>query len=138
LSYRYLEHATDAFIEVNAPNLEEAFTTAAKSVVDTILDRDTVEEKKERRISVIGKDLNYLLYNWLEELIVLTITEGFAWKTIKLKLEKNTECKIIATLWGEDIDFEKHHFKVEIKSPTFHLMEIRQDNGVQMRYLLDL
>lgn len=138
MSYKYLEHATDAFIEVNASNLEEAFTVAAKSVVDTILDRDAVEEKKERQISVIGKDLNYLLYNWLEELIILTITEGFAWKNIKLKLEKNTGYKIVATLGGEDIDFEKHHFKVEIKSPTFHLMEIRQDDGVKMRYLLDL
>jgi SHS2 domain-containing protein len=133
-----LEHATDAFIEVNASDLEEAFVLAAKSIVETILDITVVEEKKERQITVIGKDLSYLLYNWLEELIILTITEGFAWKTIKLKIEKNTNYTITATLRGEDIDFKKHHFKVEIKSPTFHLMEIKQNNGVQMRYLLDL
>ncbi len=138
MSYKYLEHATDAFIEVNASNLEEAFTLAAKSIIETILDIDSVEAKKERQITVTGKDLNYLLYNWLEELIILTITEGFASKTINLKLEKNTEYKISATLVGEEIDCKKHHFKVEIKSPTFHLMEIKQDDGVQMRYLLDL
>jgi len=138
LSYKYLEHATDAFIEVNASNLEEAFTLAAKSIIETILDIDAVEAKKERQITVTGKDLNYLLYNWLEELIILTITEGFASKTVKLKIEKNTEYRILATLAGEEIDCKKHHFKVEIKSPTFHLMEIKQDNGVQMRYLLDL
>jgi len=138
LSYKYLEHATDAFIEVNASNLEEAFTLAAKSVIETILDIDTIEAKKERQITVTGKDLNYLLYNWLEELIILTITEGFASKTIKLKIEKNTEYRVLATLSGEEIDCKKHHFKVEIKSPTFHLMEIKQDGGVLMRYLLDL
>lgn len=138
MSYRYLEHATDAFIEVKASNLEEAFVLAAKSIVETILDIDTVEAKKERRITVTGKDLSYLLYNWLEELIILTITEGFASKTIKLILEKNTEYKITATLVGEDIDCKKHRFKLEIKSPTFHLMEIKQNDGVQMRYLLDL
>lgn len=133
-----MEHATDAFIEVEAASLEEAFVVAAKSVVETILDVDLVEEKKERQISVSGKDLNYLLYNWLEEIIILTITEGFAAKSFRIRLEKNQEYKIIADIKGEDIDIKKHHFKVEIKSPTFHLMEIRQDGRILMRYLLDL
>ncbi len=133
-----MEHATDAFIEVEAASLEEAFVVAAKSVVETIVDVDLVEEKKERQISVSGKDLNYLLYNWLEEMIILTITEGFAAKSFRIRLEKNQEYKIIADIKGEDVDIKKHHFKVEIKSPTFHLMEIRQDGRILMRYLLDL
>ncbi|HSA97446.1 MAG TPA: archease [Candidatus Nitrosotenuis sp.] len=138
LSYRYLEHATDAIIEVEAPTLEEAFVLAGKSVVDTILDSELVEEKKEKTLTVTGKDLSYLLYNWLEEMIILTITDGFATKKIKLQIEKNSSYRITAVLRGEDISFEKHHFKVEIKSPTFHMMEIRQEKGVMMRFLLDL
>ena len=138
MSYRYLEHATDAFIEVTAPTLEEAFVAAARSVIETILDIDSIEGKKEHSLQVTGKDLNYLLYNWLEELIILTITDGFAAKSVKLRIEKNSEYKILADLVGEDIDIKKHHFKVEIKAPTFHLMEIKQNDGVMMRYLLDL
>lgn len=138
MSYRYLEHATDAFIEVEAPTLEEAFVVAARSVVGTILDMGSVEGKKTRSLHVAGKDLNYLLYNWLEELIILTITEGFATRSVKIRIEKNSEYKIHADLTGEDIDVKKHHFKVEIKAPTFHLMEINQDGHVLMRYLLDL
>ena len=133
-----MEHATDAIIEVEAPTLEEAFVLAGKSVVDTILDSNLVEEKKEKTLTVTGKDLSYLLYNWLEEMIILTITDGFAAKKISLQIEKNESYKITAVLAGEDIDFEKHHFKVEIKSPTFHLMEIKQENGVMMRFLLDI
>jgi SHS2 domain-containing protein len=138
LSYRYLEHATDAFIEVKASSLEEAFVLAARSVVETILDMNSVEEKTSHQISVTGKDLNYLLYNWLEEMIILTITDGFATKSITVRLEKNGEYRIVADLRGESIDIKKHHFKVEIKAPTFHLMEIKQDGGILMRYLLDL
>lgn len=133
-----MEHATDAIIEVEAPTLEEAFVLAGESVVDTILDSKLVEEKKEKTLTVTGKDLSYLLYNWLEEMIILTITDGFATKKISLQIEKNSSYKITAILTGEDISFEKHHFKVEIKSPTFHLMEIKQENGVMMRFLLDL
>ena len=138
MTYRYLEHATDAIIEVEASTLEEAFVLAGKSVVDTILDSNLVEEKKEKTLTVTGKDLSYLLYNWLEEMIILTITDGFAAKKINLQIEKNTSYKITSVLSGEDLNFKKHHFKVEIKSPTFHLMEIKQENGVMMRFLLDL
>jgi len=138
LSYKILEHATDAFIEVKAKNLEEAFLVAAKSVIETIIDMERVEEREERTISATGKDLNYLLYNWLEEVIILSITDGFATRTISVKIEKDSEYKIVGVMRGEEIDFRKHNFKVEIKSPTFHAMEITQNGGVTMRYLLDL
>ena len=138
MGYRYLEHTTDALIEVTANTLEEAFENAGISVVNTIADIKSVEEKIEKKIKVSGKDLNYLLYNWLEEIIILTITEGFVTRRFSVKLEKNNGYKLVATLNGEEIDFEKHHFKVEIEAPTFHLMEIKQDKQVMMRFLLDL
>lgn len=138
MSYKSLEHATDAIFEVTAPNLDEAFVIAAKSVIETILDVNAIEEKEEKTLTVSGKDLSYLLYNWLEELIILTITDGFAAKRITLSIEKNSEYRILARFWGEKIDIKKHHFKVEIKAPTFHEMEIRQNGTVYMKYLLDL
>ena len=39
---------------------------------------------------------------------------------------------------GEKLDLKKHNFKIEIKSPTFHLMEIKENDEVTMQYLLDL
>jgi len=138
MSYKVLDHATDAFIEVTASSLTEAFKVAGDSVVDIILDNSKIEEKKERNIVVKGKDLNYLLYNWLEDLIYLIITEGFAIKKLNITVEKNEEYTISAQIFGEDIDIKKHGFKVEIKSPTFHEMEIKQEKLVTMRFLLDL
>ena len=55
LSYKQLDHATDAIIEVTASDLAEAFVIAANSVVETTLDRDTVVEKEEMAIRVKGK-----------------------------------------------------------------------------------
>ena len=138
MSYKVLDHATDAFIEVTASSLTEAFKVAGDSVVDIILDNSKIEEKEERNIVVMGKDLNYLLYNWLEDLIYLIITEGFAIKKLNITLEKNEEYTISAQIFGDDIDIKKHGFKVEIKSPTFHEMDIKQEKLVTMRFLLDL
>ena len=138
MSYRTLEHATDAVIEVTADTLEDAFKIAGISVIETILDISKVTENDKKSIQVKGKDLKYLLYNWLEEIIILTITDGFAGKRITIDISKDEEYKINAEVFGETIDLKKHEFKVEIKSPTFHEMEIKQKDKITMRYLLDL
>ena len=88
MSFKLLEHATDAFIEITASDLKEAFTLAGYSVVETTLERETVKEKEERMISVTGKDLRYLLFNWLEEVIFQLITEGFAIHRFNLNIKK--------------------------------------------------
>ena len=138
MSYRTLDHATDAIIEVTADNLENAFKIAGISVIETILDISRVAEIEKKSIQVEGKDLKYLLYNWLEEIIILTITDGFAGRTISLTISNEDGYKINADIFGEIIDLKKHEFKVEIKSPTFHDMRIEQKDNVVMRYLLDL
>ncbi len=138
MSYRTLEHATDAIIEVMADNLEDAFKIAGISVIETILDISKVSETEKKSIQAEGKDLKYLLYNWLEEIIILTITDGFAGRTISLTISNEDGYKINADIFGEKIDLKKHEFKVEIKSPTFHDMRIEQKDNVVLRYLLDL
>ncbi len=138
MSIQYLEHTTDAFILVTAPSLTEAFTLAGQSVVDTTLDKKTIEEKEQRTLKVSGKDLRYLLFNWLEEVNYQLITEGFAIARFSLDISKNSTYKLKSTIYGEPIDLKKHHFKVEIKAPTFHMMEIKQNGQVTMRFLLDL
>jgi len=138
MSYKTLEHATDAIIEVTADNLKEAFEIAGISVIETILDISKVDENNSRKLIVKGKDLKYLLYNWLEEMIILTITDGFVGKRILLEITKNGNYQIDAEIFGEAIDLIKHDFKVEIKSPTFHEMDIKQNDKVIMKYLLDL
>ena len=133
-----MDHATDAFIEVTASTLNEAFTLAAQSVVDITLDRDTIEEKVQRTLTVSAQDLTYLLFNWLEEVNYQIITEGFSIARFSLEISKNSLYRLNATAYGEPINLKKHHYKIEIKAPTFHMMEIKQNGGVTMRFLMDL
>jgi len=138
MSYKFLDHATDAIIEVTAKDLKEAFSVTADAVINLTLDQDKVKEKEEKEFSAQGKDLSYLLFSWLEEITFVLITEGFAIKRIEFDIEKDDSYKIIAKAYGEPLDLHKHNFKVEIKAPTFYDMEINQDKGVFMRFLLDL
>ncbi len=138
MSYKFLDHATDAIIEVTAKDLKEAFAVAADAEINLTLDQDKVEEKGQMKFSANGKDISYLLYSWLEEIPFILITEGFAIKRLEFEIEKKDGYKINAIAYGETLDVKKHNFKVEIKAPTFYDMEIRQDDGVYMRFLLDL
>ena len=138
VAYRYLDHMTDAFIEVTGDTIEMAFENAGISVVDTIVDIKSVENKEERDIEIYANDLKGLLYSWLEEIIILTVTDGFVGKTFDVKIIKNDRYHLIAKIIGEEINFEKHHFKMEIKSPTYHLMEIKDEKPVLMQFILDL
>jgi len=138
LSYKFLDHATDAIIEVTAKDLKEAFSVTADAVINLTLDQDKVEEKDQKEFSANGKDLRYLLFSWLEEITFVLITQGFAIKRVEFDIEEKEGYKINAKAYGEPLDLHKHNFKVEIKAPTFYDMEISQDKGVYMRFLLDL
>ena len=78
MSYKFLEHATDAFIEVTAKDLKEAFLVTANAVINLTLEQDKVEERDQKEIVAQGKDLRYLLFSWIEEVTFVLITEGFA------------------------------------------------------------
>ena len=138
MSYKFLDHATDAIIEINAKNLKEAFSVAADAVINLTLDQNKVEEKGTKEFTSQGKDLYYLLFSWLEEIPFILITEGFAIKRIEFNIEKNGSYKISAKAFGETLDLKKHNFKVEIKAPTFYDMIIKNEDKVYMKFLLDL
>ena len=138
MSYKFLDHATDAIIEVTAKDLKEAFTVTADAVINLTLDQDKVEEKDQKEFSAKGKDLRYLLFSWIEEITFVLITQGFAIKRIEFEINENNGYKITAKAYGEPLDFHKHNFKVEIKAPTFYDMKIEHNGQVYMRFLLDL
>lgn len=138
MSYNFLDHATDAIIEIRAKNLKEAFTVTANAIINITLDQEKVEEKNQKEIIAKGKDLRYLLFSWLEEIVFVLITEGFAIKRVELDVLEDGDYTINARAYGEPLDFSKHNFKVEIKAPTFYDMEIKKNDGIYMRFLLDL
>ena len=138
MSYKFIDHATDAIIEVTAKDIKEAFSVAAEAVINLTLDQDKVKEVERKEFSAQGKDLHYLLFSWLEEIPFVLITEGFAIKRIEFDIIEDNGYKINAVAFGEPLDVHKHNFKVEVKAPTFYEMEIKQNDGVYMKFLLDL
>ncbi|MEM4278481.1 MAG: archease [Candidatus Nitrosocaldus sp.] len=140
MSYRMLEHMTDALVEVEADTLEEAFALAARALVDVMVDVNRVEESLEITLQADGHDLESLLYNWLEQVMIALVSDHIAMSRFDLSIEKSNDSYILkAKAYGESLDLEKHNYKVEIKGVTYHMMSVEKVDGrCRLRFLLDL
>jgi len=139
--YRFLEHVTDAFIEAWGETLEEAFSQAGLALFDTMLDVKSVQMKTNVEIQTNGHDEKELLYNYLEELLLLLEVKQLALGSFTVNSITPTQAEIVlkGKVAGEPYDHAKHNGKVEVKGITYHLMEIeKHPTKVTVRFILDL
>src|SRR2546427_9318644 len=139
--YRFLEHVTDAFVEAWGETLEEAFSQAGLALFDTMLDVRSVQTKTNIEIQTNGHDEKELLYNYLEELLLLFEVKQLALGsfTVTSIVPARREFRLKGRASGEPYDRTRHSGKVEVKGVTYHLMEIEKPAGkVTVRFLLDL
>ena len=139
--YRFLEHVTDALAEAWGNTLEDAFTQAGLALFDTMMDTKSVRPIMKEEIEAIGHDEKELLYNYLEELLLLFEIKQFAVGTVSVKSAPKTpgHLKLEGHVTGEPFDHLRHHGKVEVKGITYHLMEIeKRPEKTIVRFLLDL
>ena len=131
---------TDVIVEAYGNSLEVAFANSARALVNAMFELSEVIPDKEFDIYAEGHDLESLLYNWLEKVMLLVLVDKIVVSDLKVIIsQSNGAYSIKGIAKGEQIDLEKHHYKIEIKGVTYHEMEIKQDcKNVIIRYLLDL
>ena len=137
--YRILDHMTDAFLEAYGETLEEAFENAAMGLNDTMVDLMSVKPDREIKITAEGHDLCSLLFDWLDKVMLLLVSDGIVMSDFSVKIKQNKGYFLQGIAKGEPLNLDKHHYKVEIKAVTYHEMEIKQEKGkAAVRFLLDL
>lgn len=132
---------TDAFVEAWGETLEEAFSQAGLALFETMLDVKSVSPKTGVEIQTNGHDEKELLYNYLEELLLLFEVRQLALGsfTVSSITPTGAEIRLKGRATGEPYDRAKHDGKVEVKGITYHLMEIEKHPGkMTVRFLLDL
>jgi len=131
---------SDALIESYGESVEEAFSNAARGLIDTMVDIRTINHQIESSFDVHGSDLENLLYNWLESVLLKVYIDELVFSFFQVEIKKvNTGFSLIGIGKGEKLDIFKHKAKTEVKSVTYHLMRIVEGQGrVSARFLLDL
>ncbi|NIT37400.1 MAG: archease [candidate division Zixibacteria bacterium] len=136
---RYIEHTADAGVEIGAASREELFVLGARALYQLVLDYDAVGGELERRLELAASNFPELFHAWLAELLYLLDAEGLVFKKFGLAFGRR-DTKLAATLWGEEIDVERHRPHGEIKNVTYadFAVERERDGTYRARVIFDL
>jgi SHS2 domain-containing protein len=125
-----LDHPSDVYIHVISQTLEGLFEEAAKATFEVMLDTDSVRESEVLEVEVLAKDLEQLLYMWIDHLLLIFDSRSFAIAKARVdaikKVEGETPFLLKAKVYGEEYDPKRHGQKVGVKAMTYSLMKISQ------------
>src|SRR5215218_5179981 len=146
--FRYLDHMTDLIVEAYGNTLEELFENSAIGLVNAMFEISKVDVTDSIKIIAEGYDFKSLLYDWIEKIIlsiyidrmIITKFDSLSFskrypantnnnnkKTERIITEENEFYKLEGIGKGEIINLEKHEYKVEVKSITYHEMQIKRN-----------
>ena len=124
--FKFLEHTADVKFQAFGKNLEEVFENSGLALINSQY-RGKIKAIKKKKIKVQGKDYESLLYNFLEEILIL-LEKGFLTSKIKVKIKEKNKNKILeAELLGDST--KNYEISVDVKAVTYNQMFVREEKG---------
>lgn len=138
IRYKFLPHTADTKFRAYGKNMEEAFVNAAVALTKVITENN-IDKNIEKEIIVEGIDEKALLYNFLEQFIILLDSEDFLLSEISnLEIKKNDKFALRAKITG-DSNIGKYNILKAIKAVTYSEMEIKQTKtNFMVQVVLDI
>ncbi len=135
--YEVFEHTADAGLRIEAPDLDTLFVEAARGFNSLVIENpDAIRPVVEEEIRVEGAAPDYLLFDWLNELLFRFDSEKRLFSEFTVTRD---ELGLTAKVRGETFDPERHQPAHEIKAITYHQLEVKQTaNGWEGRVIVDI
>ena len=138
-NYEYFDVTADIGFKAYGNNLNEAFENAGLAMFNIISNTDGISQDKSISFDITSEDEVSLLYDYLEELLFHHEVDFMLFSGFDVNIEKSGEEYFLsATIRGEAIDWDKHERKTEIKAITFHMMDVKKTETVELQAILDL
>lgn len=134
--YEYFEATADIGLKAYGKDLNEAFENAGLAIFNIISDTSGIDALKEIEFEVTSEDEVSLLYDYLEELLFYHEIEFMLFSEFHVEIDDDLHLK--AKIIGEEIDWDKHERKTEIKAITFHMMDVKRTSHVELQAIVDL
>ncbi len=127
----------DAVFDAFGKDVNELFENAAFALTSIMIDPKTLKAAIKKKITLEEKDLQGLLFSFLEELIFLKDKDLFLPKVCKVQITNNQ--KLVAECVGETIDYQRHRLGVDAKAVTYHQFEVKKEKfGWRARVVIDI
>lgn len=122
----FLPHTADIKFQAFGKDINEVFKNCAFAVSYSICE-EKIKQMKIKKVKISGKNLENLLYNFLDEIVYLFDSENLLIISIKkIKIIENKKGFVL----NAEISFgdsKKYDIKEHIKSVTYSEMFVKQD-----------
>jgi SHS2 domain-containing protein len=125
--WEHFPHEADMGVRGIGNSKEEAFEQAAIAMSAVITDPAKISAVERVEIACAAPDDELLLVDWLNALIYEMATRKWLFKRFEVHIKEH---QLVASVWGEPMDTDKHQLAVEIKGATYTALRVaRERNG---------
>jgi SHS2 domain-containing protein len=122
--YETFDHTADLGLRIRAADLDTLFAEAAQALFAALVENpDAVAPRQRFEITIAGSDREYLLFDWLKELLYRFEVEHLLLSRFEVHVGANG---LQASVWGEPFDPQRHELAHEVKAITYHGLRVEQ------------
>jgi SHS2 domain-containing protein len=135
--HELFEHTADLGLRAAAPDLDTLFAEAAACLFTAVVeDISTVRPTTAVRIELAGSDTEFLLFDWLKELLYRFDADHLLFGRFEVRVRADG---LTATAWGEPLDPARHLLNHEVKAITYHELKVeRTGDGWLAEVIVDI
>lgn len=128
--FKFFPHTADIMFQAYGNSLEEGFKNSVLALTNVIC-KQKIKPLKNKKIIVYGRDLENLLYNFLEEVLILRDVYDFLVSELKgIKIIgagglKKRNYELEAEFWGDNI--KNYKTELDVKAITYNDMFIKSE-----------
>lgn len=137
MPFEIFEHTADLGIRVEAAEEAALFEDAARGLFSVVVvNLEEVRPVLERTFVVAGTERDYLLFDWLSELLYAFDSEQLLFASFEVQLDADG---LRATARGEPLDRARHELDHEVKAITYHELKVEAtESGWRAEFIVDI
>ena len=129
----------DAAFAIEGSDPADLFETAARALVELMVDPASVPLRVVRDVVLEAPELDLLLFDWLSELIFRKDRDAEVFPETCVTVEPGPPCRLVATLRGGVIDPATTVRRADPKAVTFHRFAVeRRGDGWRAQVVIDV
>ncbi|HMC90288.1 MAG TPA: archease [Gemmataceae bacterium] len=135
--YETFDHTADLGLRIRAPDLDALFAEAGQALFSVIVeDLTSVEPRQRFEFRLEGDEREFLLFDWLKELLYRFDSEHWLGSRFEVHVSQNG---LEASAWGEPLDPARHRLLHEVKAITYHGLKVEQTrDGLLAEVIVDI
>jgi SHS2 domain-containing protein len=122
--YETFDHTADLGLRIRAADVNTLFAEAAQALFATVVENlEAVAPVRQLDVTLAGGDREYLLFDWLRELLYHFDAEHLVFSRFEVKVGA---VSLSGKAWGEPLDRARHELAHEVKAITYHGLRVEQ------------